>query len=211
MPDYNTVRHGASDYFTAPRKNDHQITGQDLDMWALTSNYTTTASTNYAETIIKTGWSRDTTLAAAHQSDITLMDNPMSVSSTTGYWTFPSVGLWYINLKAALRHYGVVSTSQQFGQPSISGWNGGGCDIKFSVDNFASDIGEGHQTILMNTCYIEHNGPEFTIDGDVVLNITNTSTDKIAIRHYLYRRGSTNYVRGDSTGGPTKVVFKKVG
>lgn len=207
MPDYNTLRHGASDYFTAPLKNDHQITGQDLDMWSLTSNYTTTASTNYAETIVKTGWSRDTTLAAAHQPDIELTDNPMSVSSTTGYWTFPSVGLWYINFKAALRHYGSVASSGS----SISGYNGGGADIKFSVDNFASNSGQGFQLVLYNLCYIEHNGPEFTMDVDGVLNITNTSTDKIAIRHYLYRRSSTNYIRGDSTGGPTKIVFKKVG
>ena len=116
----------------------------------------------------------------------TYIGTGMSVSS--GIFTFPSTGLYAVKFQAFIRFSGYAG-----GYAYIYSTNDNGS----TWDNIASMEGQGQTNYDTANIYIE-----------VILDIQNTSNDKVRFR--FYDEGNATLV-GSNDYAPTSVTFYKLG
>jgi len=184
MSDYNTLRHGSSDFFT--NVEDTSIETTNVDVWWLTSNFLdrSTPILNF---------SRETTLSSEFQSGATKGD-AMSFDSTSGLFSFPKTGLWKISGNWSFYY----SSGTQLRQAQ---WF-----LKATKDNNSTSI-----SVLNNTQNIEDNDMRLTGSYVTSFKCENTSTDKIFYQWFKGHSNNSNYVLGSSTLAYTTVTFEKIG
>ena len=185
MSDYNTLRHGSSDFFTNVEDTSFETT--NVDVWWLTSNFV-------ARSTPILNFERETTLSSEFQSGATKGD-AMSFDSTSGLFTFPQTGLWKISGNWTT-YYSQSTYSLRQAQYFM----------KATKDNNSTSI-----SFLNNTQNMEDNDMKLTGSYVTTFNCENTSTDKIFYQWYKLSNTSGNYVLGSSTLAYTTVTFEKIG
>tara|TARA_B100000287_G_scaffold345668_2_gene333121 strand:+ start:1410 stop:1985 length:576 start_codon:yes stop_codon:yes gene_type:complete len=191
VSDYNTIRHGSSDYFTNPEQ--HSAITKMIDIYQLTTHFTT-------DNAIVTGtWTRDTDLDVAYQRGACI-GSPMSESS--GVFTFPSVGKYIIN--ACCLAYAI-------GNVSGTATNYSYLYTQTTKDNFATSAGSGHHIASNGLRGVEHEGHIQSGNFFTSFHVENTSTDKVRFKWDNSRNSTSNYLYGSGTGPFSVIYFRKIG
>ena len=147
----------------------------EYDVWQLTSNLTATA--NPITTFVRPTGTLQTKLGTG-----------MSVDTSTGYWTFPSTGIWEIKAQCLYSQ----SSDTQLGEVRIYATdNNFSSEDEIGYNSFRSknqDVGSGSIRVL--------------------LDIEDTSTDKIYFS-YTDSNGGCNLL-GESTKNRTTFQFIRI-
>ena len=124
--------------------------GQDADSWYLSSDHTGNA--------VVTAWTRSTGARLGN------LGSAMSVSS--GVWTFPSTGIWSIELTIDM----VAKSSDNDFVYFF---------VEFTGDNFSSTDSDA---FILRGNVVEDEGVECTMHQSWIMDITDTSNVKFKIR-----------------------------
>jgi len=153
----------------------------EADMWYLTANSTSSADP------ISANWSR------VSQGQMGHLGTGMSVSS--GIWTFPSTGFYYIQFNALFY--------------SSNAGSGGRGTITFETtsDNFSTET-----AVQQLRVFKDINGQNVTTSAStaIIMDVENTSTHKIKFKQDT---SGTAILFGADAGGDalTNIVFLKLG
>ena len=153
----------------------------EADMWYLTANSTSSADP------ISANWSR------VSQGQMGHLGTGMSVSS--GIWTFPSTGFYYIQFNAVFY--------------SSNAGSGGRGTITFETtsDNFSTET-----AVQKLRVFKDINGQNVTTSAStaIIMDVENTSTHKIKFKQDTV---GTAILFGADAGGDalTNIVFLKLG
>ena len=154
----------------------------EADQWRVTSDFTMgTSAAN-----ITSNWERnDTTFDK--------IGTGMSVDGSTGHWTFPSTGIWLIQV-----HWiGERSTgATHWGYHYIFGMNDGNQSNGFELAK--SYIGNAANN-NRNTAFMQ-----------CMFDVTNTTTHKVLFGYYDYYVGTTVY-KGNTNKNENSYTFIKLG
>jgi len=150
------------------------------DQFNLTTDIT--SPTNGSQTDITTNLSRSTgTLGGGN------LGTAMSLSS--GIFTFPSTGYYLVTLTGRMKSN--TSPTNMF--------------VTSTNDNFSSE-----QNIIVLQVYDADSGDtSITASGNALLDITNTSNDKVKLSYALY--GSNSKIEGSASSIETSVSFIRLG
>ena len=150
------------------------------DQFNLTTDIT--SPTNGSQTDITTNLSRSTgTLGGGN------LGTEMSLSS--GIFTFPSTGYYLVTLTGRMKSN--TSPTNMF--------------VTSTDDNFSSE-----QNIIVLQVYDADSGDtSITASGNALLDITDTSNDKVKLSYALY--GSNSKIEGSATSIETSVSFIRLG
>ncbi len=150
------------------------------DQFNLTTDIT--SPTNGSQTDITTNLSRSTgTLGGGN------LGTAMSLSS--GIFTFPSTGYYLVTLTGRMKSN--TSPTNMF--------------VTSTNDNFTSE-----QNIIVLQVYDADSGDtSITASGNALLDITDTSNDKVKLSYALY--GSNSKIEGSATSIETSVSFIRLG
>jgi hypothetical protein len=175
MPRYDRQRYGR-------KRGGDNTTLKIIDYWHLNSDHSgTTFFKNWTNTLTSGG-----DVYTAHKG------TAMSVSSTTGYWTFPRTGIYSISLSAW-----------------IYARNSDG-DIIDIYHYLSADGGSTNNRLLKDRAYVEVEGYETVTTSQMTVDIPNVSTHLYAMG--IVGAAGTNHVRGDSTlPNRTFAVFERIG
>ncbi len=154
-----------------------------VDQWRLTTNFNIN-SVNGNHLIIAANWER------ADNTGETTKNGGMSVDSSTGYWTFPSTGIYKVDFN--LMAYSTVA-SRYIDVQMLYRSSAGGSFI--SVSRILQCIG------IANGYCSGHMSDIFTVD--------NISDDAVAFRARSYSTGSL--INGNTNTNQTHVIFTKLG
>jgi len=154
---------------------------EEADSWYLTASSTSSADP------ISANWSR------VSQGEMDKLGTGMSVSS--GIWTFPSTGFYYIQFNATFY--------------SANAGSGGRGTITFETtnDNFSSETPVQQLRVFKDT-----NGQNITVSAStaIIMDVQNTSTHKIKFKQDTV--GGATLIGAAGTGESlTNVVFLKLG
>ena len=147
----------------------------DYDQWCMTADLTSSADPISANLSRMSG-----TLRGAYKG------SGMSVSS--GIWTFPTTGHWYIKMNALV----------QFG-----GYASGFVYTLASNDNFSSET-----TIAFRQGQGQTNYDKAVLVCENIIDVTDTSNDKIKFKYY---DESIATLAGNSDGNETNFTFIRLG
>ena len=177
MSDYTTLRYDSATFFSNPDAR-RQLTTM-INVWTLPSNL---AGSDYV-----TAWTESTT---------STIGSSMTLDSTTGYFTFPTTGLYRITSMAQMN-----SPYQ-----SLSGTDSDMIyRISLSDDNFSSFKS------LAAHMEVEDEGLTISACIQANFNVTNTSTDKVGFYFSRITSNSNNHLKGDSTIPYSQVYFIRIG
>ena len=150
------------------------------DRWHLASNFNiSSANTLYQ---INTGWAKST--SAGYNSGS--LGSAMTESS--GVFTFPSTGIYYIVYDC------ITGTSND----QLNMWS----YIAVGADGTATDY-------LSVKASSGDSGTMNTVTGSAMLDVTDTSTQKINVKAYFNNTGG--YVSSNSNGQRTVITFIRLG
>jgi len=124
--------------------------GQGADQWYLSSDHTGNA--------VVTAWTRNTSARLGN------LGSAMSVSS--GIWTFPSTGIWSIELTIDLVAKASDNDFVYFA-------------VDFTGDNFSTTDSDAS---IVRGNHVEDEGVECTMHQSWIMDIADTSNDKFKIR-----------------------------
>ena len=160
------------------------ITGglAEADSWYLTASSTSSADP------ISANWAR------VSQGEMDKLGTGMSVSS--GIWTFPSTGFYYIQFNAVFY--------------SANGGSGGRGSITFETtnDNFSSET-----PVQQLRVYKDTNGQNISVSAStaIIMDVENTSTHKIKFKQDTTGTASLIGAASGTGDSLTNVVFLKLG
>jgi hypothetical protein len=160
------------------------ITGglAEADSWYLTASSTSSADP------ISANWAR------VSQGEMDKLGTGMSVSS--GIWTFPSTGFYYIQFNALFY--------------SANGGSGGRGSITFETtnDNFSSET-----PVQQLRVYKDTNGQNISVSAStaIIMDVENTSTHKIKFKQDTTGTASLIGAASGTGDSLTNVVFLKLG
>tara|TARA_B100000686_G_C16646579_1_gene893131 strand:- start:160 stop:723 length:564 start_codon:yes stop_codon:yes gene_type:complete len=185
MSQLNVDTLGAQTGTTISMASGHTLSGtgslKEADIWYLTAD-----SSSSADPI-------SSNLSRLSVGQVGKLGTGMSVSS--GIWTFPSTGLWYIQFNAVFY--------------AANGGSGGRGLIAFETtdDNFSSETAVAQLRVYKDT-----NGQNITSTASqsIIMDVTNTSNDKIKFKQ---ETTGTATLYGDVSGGEalTNIVFIRLG
>ena len=173
MPRYDKQRYGR-------KRGGDNTTLKIIDYWHLNSDTGGTAIfKNWTNTLTSGG-----DVYTAHKG------TAMSVSSTTGYWTFPRTGIYSISLSAWIY---------------ARGSDGDIIDIyHYLIDDGTT------RNLVKDRAYVEVEGYETVTTSQMTVDISDVSTQLYAMG--IVGAAGTNHVRGDSTlPNRTFAVFERIG
>ena len=151
----------------------------EADQWRWTTNVT-------ASEVLADSWSRPNgTLQGSY------IGTGMVVDSSTGAWTFPSTGIWRV--EAAM--YFVVTTSSQtyLTLKAVT-----------TDDNFSTQDAVDYLVF-----FSDRNNARSTVSANTLLDITNTSNDKIK---FEFEEGTgSGQLEGSTTENRSYVTFTRIG
>ena len=151
----------------------------EADQWRWTTSVT-------ASEVLADSWSRPNgTLQGSY------IGTGMVVDSSTGAWTFPSTGIWRV--EAAM--YFVVSTSSQtyLTLKAVT-----------TDDNFSTQDAVDYLVF-----FSDRNNARSTVSANTLLDITNTSNDKIK---FEFEEGTgSGQLEGSTTENRSYVTFTRIG
>ena len=154
-----------------------------VDVWRLTTSLAIN-STSGNHIVISANWERPDT---AGQTNI---NGGMSIDSSTGYWTFPSTGIYKVEFNLMARS----DTATQY------------IDVQ---SMFRSSAGGSFTTIGRILPCIGIAGGYCSGHMYNVLNVDNISDDALLFRARSYTTGGS--IRGNSDRNETHVTFTKLG
>lgn len=180
----NTI--GARTGTTISLASGHTLAGvgglTEADSWYLTASSTSSADP------ISANWAR------VSQGEMDKLGTGMSVSS--GIWTFPSTGFYYIQFNAVFY--------------SANGGSGGRGTITFETtnDNFSSETPVQQLRVFKDT-----NGQNITGSAStaIIMDVENTSTHKIKFKQTTVGTASLIGAASGTGDSLTNVVFLKLG
>lgn len=153
----------------------------DFDAWSMNANHTT------ADVIPGSKFSRSIgTLQGGYKG------TGMSVNSTTGVWTFPTTGLWFVQAAVIF----VMGSSDRFVEITTSSSN----DNFSTEDKITATEGAGNNT---------SNTAGGSVLATLILDITDTSNDKIKFNCGSFSSGT--YARGSTSHDFSKFTFIRLG
>ena len=151
-----------------------------VDRWHLETNFNiNSANTNYQ---INTGWAKSTSSGYNSGS----LGSAMTQSS--GVFTFPSTGIYYIVYDC------ITGTSND----QLNMWSYIAVGADGTATNYLSVKASSGDSGTMNS-----------VTGSALLDVTDTSTQKINVRAYHSANGS--YISSNSNGQRTTLTFIRLG
>ena len=147
----------------------------DYDQWCMTADLTSSADPISANLSRMSG-----TLRGAYKG------SGMSVSS--GIWTFPTTGHWYVKMNALVQFAGYAS---------------GFVYTLASNDNFSTE-----STIAFRQGQGQTNYDKAVLVCENIIDVTDTSNDKIKFKYY---DESIATLAGNSDGNETNFTFIRLG
>ena len=157
---------------------------KEFDQWRVTSGFAGDANP------ITTNFERND----GHGSSGGFSKLGTGMTQSSGVFTFPSTGYWYIHF--AHNHYSTGANRYCFGNILCTTNNGSGWDA-FGLAKFhISDIGEYAHTSAHQMAFFD---------------VTNTSTHKVAFRIYKDSGGTAVTTNGETGDNSTYMTFIRIG
>ena len=151
----------------------------EADQWRWTTNVT-------ASEVLADSWSRPNgTLQGSY------IGTGMVVDSSTGAWTFPSTGIWRVE---AAMYFSITTASATY------------LTLKAVTtdDNFSTQDAVDYLVF-----FSDRNNTRSTVSANTLLNITNTSNDKIK---FEFEEGlGSGQIEGSTTENRSYVTFTRIG